>query len=285
MGAFYSRNKSYSRSYNAECAEEEGRFPATRFKQVYGIDPRKVVSAGEWHHVGKYANKVDYYDIEDVMAELAGMAYVDRMAAIGKGKFKQYWEVNKMEYLRDRYRKKEPEPLPENYKAFKKAIVEKCKGKGGMLKAIVENRKIGGGREDQYVEYGSRMEEDIRLTSWGSPYSVGMRECSAGGWLTPFDLSPQSLKKIVREISLKKFAEHKERMGRISRPRYSFNRQNVHCIVIRRRDRVIQNNSLQGCNQKEWLIAARILEKQCGATYNIAEDGRVNISMPTQELA
>jgi hypothetical protein len=69
---YYSRAQSYSRSYNAERAEEEGRYPLTRAIRVvaarYGITKsaaRKLLELswqGEWHHVGKYANEINYYD-------------------------------------------------------------------------------------------------------------------------------------------------------------------------------------------------------------------------------
>lgn len=73
--AYYSRAGSYSRSYNAEVAESEGRYPLTRAAQVLAKDlgvTQKVAKAAllycgtcEWHHVGKYANSVEYFDTTD----------------------------------------------------------------------------------------------------------------------------------------------------------------------------------------------------------------------------
>ena len=71
--AFYRRNNSYSRSFSASAAESENRYPLTRaasylrlsvaaFKK--GLDHANITTS-EWHHVGKYANKVDYYDVSD----------------------------------------------------------------------------------------------------------------------------------------------------------------------------------------------------------------------------
>lgn len=99
ISAYYRRNHSSSRSFNAECAEEGGRFSASKFKQVYGIDPRRFIKSHEWHHVSKYANMVDYYDIEDLMDVLAEMPYNERKKAIGNGKFKAYWMENRKYYL------------------------------------------------------------------------------------------------------------------------------------------------------------------------------------------
>lgn len=96
--AHYRRANSYSKSFNAQMAEQGGRYPATRFKQEYGIDPRTVTTSSEWHHVGKFANRVDYYNIIDVMQALAGMPYHERKQLI-KRNFKPYWDANKKHYL------------------------------------------------------------------------------------------------------------------------------------------------------------------------------------------
>lgn len=70
--AFYARNGSFSRSYNAECAEDEGRLPRTRAAKHLGLSLAAFDAgcaevgyiATEWHHVGKYAARIDYYDTE-----------------------------------------------------------------------------------------------------------------------------------------------------------------------------------------------------------------------------
>jgi len=69
-GAFYKRNNSYSRSYNASEAEREGRFPLTKAAEYLGVSVAAMkkgmkhadYTTSEWHHVGKYANRIDYYD-------------------------------------------------------------------------------------------------------------------------------------------------------------------------------------------------------------------------------
>lgn len=71
--AYYSRNDSYSRSLRAELAEGDGKFPITRAAAHLGVSV-KAFKAGcdamgyrtsEWHHVGKYANMVDYWDTNE----------------------------------------------------------------------------------------------------------------------------------------------------------------------------------------------------------------------------
>jgi len=73
--AYYSRAGSYSRSYRAEVAETEGRCPMSRAKvavakrlgctQVVAQAALKLLHDGEWHHVGKFACQVEYYDPTD----------------------------------------------------------------------------------------------------------------------------------------------------------------------------------------------------------------------------
>lgn len=72
--AYYSRNNSYSRSYNATTAEQDGRYPRTiaakkLFLSVKAFDAgceKAGYTSTEWHHVGKYANIVYYYDTDEL---------------------------------------------------------------------------------------------------------------------------------------------------------------------------------------------------------------------------
>ena len=73
--AYYPRNSSYSRSANAERCEERGCLPLTRaiarvsvLAQCPPSVARRVllaIGSREWHHVGKYATPVDYYETEE----------------------------------------------------------------------------------------------------------------------------------------------------------------------------------------------------------------------------
>lgn len=75
MGARYSGNTN-SKSLNARSAEREGRFPAAHwpkllrargiFKGVTAADIKSAVDTSEWHHVGSFAARVDYYDLRDI---------------------------------------------------------------------------------------------------------------------------------------------------------------------------------------------------------------------------
>jgi hypothetical protein len=92
--AYYSRNDSYSRSANAEAAEAEGRLPRTRAAAALGVSVA-AFDAGcaaaeyrstEWHHVGKYATMVDYYDTTELEESVE---FWQGAAAAYKSKVKQ----------------------------------------------------------------------------------------------------------------------------------------------------------------------------------------------------
>jgi hypothetical protein len=70
----------YSRSINAETAEEDGRLPLTRaipiVARAAGVTRAAARAAllathdGEWHHVGRYAARVPYYSTEAAIERL-----------------------------------------------------------------------------------------------------------------------------------------------------------------------------------------------------------------------
>lgn len=66
-------NTNFSRSFNAQRAEQSGRMPATRAAKAWGFKSattlKEWVDSSEWHHVGKYATIVDYYDVESWLVE------------------------------------------------------------------------------------------------------------------------------------------------------------------------------------------------------------------------
>lgn len=73
MKASYSNafgcGRNYSRSRRAQIAEFYGKEPATRAAKTWGFKSAKAmkkwIRSTEWHHVGRYANIVDYYNVEE----------------------------------------------------------------------------------------------------------------------------------------------------------------------------------------------------------------------------
>ena len=72
--ARYSRNygNEWSKSANAQNAEDNGRYPRTRAAANLGVSVKAFdsgvrhagITTNEWHHVGKYATMIDYWDTE-----------------------------------------------------------------------------------------------------------------------------------------------------------------------------------------------------------------------------
>lgn len=89
----------YSMSKRAVEAREEGIYPKTDFKKVYGINDAtlnalvelNVISNNEWHHTSKYGNKTKFYSwIDDDYIALFEESKKEIQALI---KNKQYAEV------------------------------------------------------------------------------------------------------------------------------------------------------------------------------------------------
>lgn len=63
----------FSISAKAAKAKQDGRYPKTEFKQVYGISEKKfqellkggVIYKSEWHHTSCKYNRTDFFDIDD----------------------------------------------------------------------------------------------------------------------------------------------------------------------------------------------------------------------------
>ena len=127
----------YSMSKRAAQAREEGRFPKTDFKKVYGLNDRAfdmLVSAGiiddsEWHHTSKFGNKTTFYSwAEDVYAEIYAANKKEIDAIAKKYNLKNQFESPEVSYgklpheYRIEYRKldndrwKERNALREEYK-------------------------------------------------------------------------------------------------------------------------------------------------------------------------
>lgn len=67
-------------SINALNAHDQGRFPATHAARILGISAkllREVAEPSEWHHVGKYATRCDYYDTAEQPSDVC-RAILDR---------------------------------------------------------------------------------------------------------------------------------------------------------------------------------------------------------------
>lgn len=105
----------YSMSIRAYQAREAGELPKTDFKRIYGIDPSKYISHSSWHHTSKHFNKTYFYSIAELMEHIAELDYQDRQVILGRGKFRKYWNENKLPYLADKYRNKELRWNPNRY--------------------------------------------------------------------------------------------------------------------------------------------------------------------------
>lgn len=67
----------FSRSRNAEAAEERNCFPATRLAKMLGVKVgavKAILKPSEWHHTSSRYNQTDYYDGDLLLAVATGAA-------------------------------------------------------------------------------------------------------------------------------------------------------------------------------------------------------------------
>lgn len=185
--AYYSRNNSYSRSYNAQVAESSGRYPRTRAARNMGLSV-KLFDLGckaigytptEWHHVGKYANEVVYYDT----TAIDNYAFWLAIVKITRGTRKQWAKQRLNEYLRDAARDRLQERLTPDTRVtdryrFEQSLRNRCEQfnipYAAMFRALKDTR---GNRGD-------------RIISLEGQYK----------WVTPFDLTRVNMRRKLAEL-------------------------------------------------------------------------------------
>lgn len=259
--AYYSRNNSYSRSFNAECAEEEGRLPLTRAAKAIGLSLNHFketlklanIKTNEWHHVGKFANRVDYYDTIEIRNNVNFWLAALKLAKTTKQKdlIRQNLKPLVLSNLLKKLANKEKQIV--KTPNFKNKLIEICSGKGILLKEIANHFderyfKSDSFKKTVHISYGTYVDEfDGCLTSLGRN-------------IKPFDLSPKNIKKVTREISLFKF----KKLSRDLVPpieRLKIRNSKVLRILDRRIRGKIHGNSLVDCTTLDFEKAARIVEK------------------------
>ncbi|MBE7443057.1 MAG: hypothetical protein HS119_11445 [Flavobacteriales bacterium] len=259
--AYYSRNNSFSRSFNAECAEEEGRFPLTRAAKVIGLSLNHFkealklanIKTNEWHHVGKFANRVDYYDTIEIKNNVNFWLAALKLSKTTKQKelIRQNLKSLVLSNLLEKLANKEIQIV--KTPSFKNKLNEICSEKGSLLKEIANHFderyfKSDSLKKTVHISYGSYIDDaDGCLTSLGRH-------------IKPFDLSPKNIKAVTREISLKKF----NRLNRDSVSpveRLKLRNYKVLRILDRRIRGKVHGNSLVDCSALDFEKAARIVEK------------------------
>lgn len=274
--AYYSRNRSYSRSANAESAESDGRFPRTRAAQSMGISV-KAFDAGclaanyttsEWHHVGKYANKVDYYDTAELELNIkfwqGARTKLNRTYTTAKiaDLIRGHWQERLMELVN----------VPVKSPKFANALAAKCKDKGRQLKAIVDyiGSRSGGG---PWVTYGVHTEESIRFRRDGSHYFVTESNCASGAFVPEFHLTAANIAAIVTAASKYKQAKHESYRAYYSKCNravgISFDREIVSKILDRYVRGKYYNNSITSATPADNVIAGKIIQKLYGDKFEV----------------
>lgn len=249
--AYYSRNKSYSRSFNAERAEVNDRYPLTRAAKHLGISVKAFkngldlsgITTNEWHHVGKYANMVDYYDVSND-SEI----------------------VNSYKFWKGAMNKSNKDVCTPYYKkALKRQARENIEEKAldWYVYSVNSNNEKKGSFEKKVKEL---LHEKI-LNSISSMIGVRNENQRIVGrvgrycnFVTPFSLHPDNIKKIKDTYRKNHQQKFKEKINYHSSVRF-FNKKDVKKVLDRYVRCVVHSNSLVNVGVKEKIIAAKILKK------------------------
>lgn len=298
MGAYYKRNNSFSRSFNAEQAENENRYPLTRAAEHLGISVKSFkngldkaeIKPNEWHHVGKFANKVDYYDVSENSEIVQSIAFWD--GAINKIN-KKHCAAMRLAAIKLKASEnlKQKLTVSTNFKnpSFAKKLQSILHPK--TLERLVNILKDRTKKESIFIRTGAYKEySEMRCNQWGRYYEIyhdAPITVIKGGSIAPFNLSPFGLKTTlnnVRDIFQKQKARPNNRGYQ---KKYSFSRSNVKAILDRRIRGVVFNNSLTHCSFNDFLCAAKICKKLYGFDYEIKADayGKPGVFILSNHLA
>ena len=192
----------YSMSKRAAQAREEGRFPKTDFKKVYGLSDRAfdmlvragIIDDSEWHHTSKFGNKTTFYSwAEDVYAEIYAANKKEFDAIARKYNLKNQFESPEVSYgklpheyrieyrkldndrwkernaLREEYKGVEDGPRREEYLEKDRQITDKYDSMEKELEkkypeyaAYKENEKNWRNRADEIIRDRKKMIEEVR---------------------------------------------------------------------------------------------------------------------------
>lgn len=277
MGAYYKRNNSFSRSYNAECAENEGRLPRLRAAKELGISAKAFdvgyssgdYTTSEWHHVGKYANKIDYYDTNEILIDFNFWLAVKKFYKTKK--MKAFCDEKIRPLIRSRLFEKLSPGLALKKEGFKHKLKVICGTNMNKLKTIVNyvHKYHIQSKNTVFVKYGTYEQEEMRFSYNGSPYYTGKIEIIADGkHIAPFSLNPKIITSILRSASKDKYQTNlywakKDKIAL----KYHNIRRNVKAILNRRIRGVIHSNSLIDIPVEHFEIAAKITEKLYSETH------------------
>lgn len=194
-----------SRSANAEYAESEGRFPLTRASKVLGISTKLFREAivhiqyttNEWHHVSKYANRVDYYDTIAIGECPQFWLFCSKKSRKNKVEFKAIASKLQFEILLERLK---PQTIVKTH-CFSSDLKVRCEKLkipyNALFDAISKDESLKG--KTQVVKNGTYESENYNVNYNGSITYVGrystMSNCKH---IIPFDLTVENIRNVFK---------------------------------------------------------------------------------------
>lgn len=155
----------YSMSKRAVEAREEGRYPKTDFKKVYGINDAtlnalvelNVISNNEWHHTSKYGNKTKFYSwIDDDYIPLFEGNKKEIQALIKNKQYAEVADIFNVSYDDDDYGTANVQVGDRVQSAIYENITGKVVDTGPKIITIEVTERFSNGRELTTTDFQDR---------------------------------------------------------------------------------------------------------------------------------
>jgi hypothetical protein len=236
--AYYRRNNSYSRSYNAERAEQENRLPRTRAAAHLGVSVKMFdaacdaagISTSEWHHVGKYANRVDYWDTEECNNSYDFWKFVYQKS---KGAKKEVAKQRVKRLIHDQL-------MTKLYDAILDARGRKAATYGRYSAAF--KRRV--------LQFGK---SDIWFHRYTDDYFRHNKQ---------FELSTANVKSFIEDRVNNRQHLKRKALAKSYPVKHPFSRENVKKILDYKVRGIIHHNTLAYCGVEDFRVAAAVIIKK-----------------------
>lgn len=196
-----------SKSANAEYAEDNGRYPLTTAAKKLGITPalfKKAIEfcnyrTNEWHHVSKYANKVDYYDTVELLCNYKFIVFLKNRAKDNRLFVYALKELAK-ERLTERLTPKQTDNRFN--KTFEQALKKRCADFkipfDALFDALPADQTIEAKGNYRVIQNGTYEQNEVRV-GYRGVYETGYTHTIARvKYIIPFDLTLTNIRTVFK---------------------------------------------------------------------------------------
>lgn len=192
-----------SRSYRAECAENEGRFPISKCAAFFNMSLKLFkealnyakIESNEWHHVSKFANKVNFYDTNEIKSNFSFWFFIKNRSKKNKDVANSYMKLIAKDTVLEKLNDMSLAKIAKKPK-FVTDIKRRCEEFKIPFNVLFDALPSGSGTVT--VRNGYRLQDDIRFNRFGGSYCVGTSYVSVCKHVKPFDLTKINIRDIIK---------------------------------------------------------------------------------------